>query len=113
MTKSLHSLQWLYVEVSTEAEPHGSSPSTVTANATVHTMQRFFNIDSKNPNLKCTVSGTYKGNVRTATQTIQLEAAKWYKLNIKTSASGRIDMGISVDDTVEEKPQDVEVNPYL
>ena len=55
----------------------------------------------------------YKGNVRTATQTIQLEAAKWYKLNIKTSASGRIDMGISVDDTVEEKPQDVEVNPYL
>ena len=26
-----------------------------------------------------------------ATQTIQLEAAKWYKLNIKTSASGRID----------------------
>lgn len=34
-------------------------------------------------------------------------------LNIKTSASGRIDMGISVDDTVEEKPQDVEVNPYL
>ena len=37
----------------------------------------------------------------------------WYKLNIKTSASGRIDMGISVDDTVEEKPQDVEVNPYL
>lgn len=32
---------------------------------------------------------------------------------IKTSASGRIDMGISVDDTVEEKPQDVEVNPYL
>lgn len=62
---------------------------------------------------KCTVSGTYKGNVRTATQTIQLEAAKWYKLNIKTSASGRIDMGISVDDTVEEKPQDVEVNPYL
>ena len=35
------------------------------------------------------------------------------KLNIKTSASGRIDMGISVDDTVEEKPQDVEVNPYL
>lgn len=56
---------------------------------------------------------TYKGNVRTATQTIQLEAAKWYKLNIKTSASGRIDMGISVDDTVEEKPQDVEVNPYL
>lgn len=51
--------------------------------------------------------------VRTATQTIQLEAAKWYKLNIKTSASGRIDMGISVDDTVEEKPQDVEVNPYL
>lgn len=84
------------VEVSTEAEP-----------------SRIITFDSKNPNLKCTVSGTYKGNVRTATQTIQLEAAKWYKLNIKTSASGRIDMGISVNDTVEEKPQDVEVNPYL
>ena len=101
------------VEVSTEAEPsriitfdsNGKCNSTYDA--------AFFNIDSKNPNLKCTVSGTYKGNVRTATQTIQLEAAKWYKLNIKTSASGRIDMGISVDDTVEEKPQDVEVNPYL
>lgn len=73
----------------------------------------FFNIDTQNPNLKCTVSGSYKGNTRTATQTIPLEAAKWYKLNIKTSASGRIDMGISVDDTVEETTQDVEVNPYL
>ena len=79
------------VEVSTEAEP-----------------SRIITFDS---NGKC--NSTYKGNVRTATQTIQLEAAKWYKLNIKTSASGRIDMGISVDDTVEEKPQDVEVNPYL
>lgn len=77
------------VEVSTEAEPsriitfdsNGKCNSTYDA--------AFFNIDSKNPNLKCTVSGTYKGNVRTATQTIQLEAAKWYKLNIKTSASGR------------------------
>lgn len=49
-----------------------------------------FNIDSKNPNLKCTVSGTYKGNVRTATQTIQLEAAKWYKLNIKPAPAAEL-----------------------
>ena len=34
-------------------------------------------------------------------------------MSLKTSASGRIDMGISVDDTVEEEPQDVEINPYL
>lgn len=101
------------VEVSTEAEP--SRIITFDSNGKCNSIYdaAFFNIDSKNPNLKCTVSGTYKGNVRTATQTIQLEAAKWYKLNIKTSASGRIDMGISVDDTVEEKPQDIEVNPYL
>lgn len=101
------------VEVSTEAEP--SRIITFDSNGKCNSIYdaAFFNIDSKNPNLKCTVSGTYKGNVRTATQTIQLEAAKWYKLNIKTSASGRIDMGISVDDTVEEKPQDVEINPYL
>ena len=113
MTKSLHkSSMVIPLRFLQRRNLHGSSLSTVTANATVYTMQRF-NIDSKNPNLKCTVSGTYKGNVRTATQTIQLEAAKWYKLNIKTSASGRIDMGISVDDTVEEKPQDVEINPYL
>lgn len=101
------------VEVSTEAEP--SRIITFDSNGKCNSIYdaAFFNIDSKNPNLKCTVSSTYKGNVRTATQTIQLEAAKWYKLNIKTNASGRIDMGISVDDTVEEKPQDVEINPYL
>lgn len=72
----------------------------------------YFNIDSQNQKLVCVVSGTYKGNIRTTTQNIQLEAAKWYKLNIKTSASGQINMGISVDDKVEESEENVEVNPY-
>ena len=72
----------------------------------------FFNIDSDNQNLKCEVTGTYKGNVRTGTQTIALEAAKWYKINVKTSASGQIGLGIAMDDTVTETPEDVEVNPY-
>lgn len=63
------------VEVSTEAEP--SRIITFDSNGKCNSIYdaAFFNIDSKNPNLKCTVSGTYKGNVRTATQTIQLEAA--------------------------------------
>lgn len=101
------------VQVSTEADPSRviTFGSDSKCNSTYDAA--FFNIDSQNPNLKCVVSGTYKGNVRTATQIIPLEAAKWYKLNIKTSASGQIGMGILVDDTVEEKPQDVEVNPYL
>lgn len=100
------------VAVSTEAEP--SRVMTFDSNGKCNSTYdaAFFNIDSQNPNLKCVVSGTYKGNVRTATQTIPLEAAKWYKLNIKTSASGQIDMSIAVDDTIEEKPQDVEINPY-
>ena len=76
-------------------------------------INRFISVINKKEGASCITTHLHKGNVRTATQTIQLEAAKWYKLNIKTSASGRIDMGISVDDTVEEKPQDVEVNPYL
>ena len=91
MTKSLHRYSMVIpLRFLQRRNLHGSSRSTVTANATVHTMQRFFNIDSKNPNLKCTVSGTYKGNVRTATQTIQLEAAKWYKLNIKPAPAAEL-----------------------
>lgn len=73
----------------------------------------FFNVDSNNKNLKCTVTGSYKGNVRTATQTITLEAAKHYKINIKTSASGQIGVALKVDDTVTDVDQNVEVNPYL
>lgn len=72
----------------------------------------FFNID-QDPTLKCEISGTYKGILRKAGTTVNLEAAKWYKLKVKISPSGHIDLNIGVDNTVTDTEVDVEVNPYV
>ena len=44
---------------------------------------------------------------------MNLEAAKWYKLKVKISPSGHIDLNIGVDNTVTDTEVDVEVNPYV
>lgn len=84
-----------------------------TSSATFESPVAYFNVTGATPKIVCEVSANFNGNNKTSTLEIDMAAAKWYKVTVKTSAAGKINLSsISVDDTVTEENQECPVNPY-
>lgn len=81
------------------------------SNATFETKAAYFNIDA-DPQISYTVKGLFNGVQKTYPGTLVIAAAKWHRLTVKATANGQINLGITIDNSVQEDNQNVEVNPY-
>lgn len=82
--------------------------------ATFDTQSAYFNIlESASNKLIYTIKGTYNGkSVEKEGEINTLAAQKWIKLTIKATQTGKIELGVEVDSTVNEENSDFDVNPY-
>lgn len=74
----------------------------------------YFNIDDS-PNLKYEIRGRVNGgNIKVLYEgSVELSASKCIKLICRSTPNGKVETGITVDNSVTDKSEDIDINPYL
>lgn len=73
----------------------------------------YFNIDA-DPQLTYVIKGRINGGEKKTLYqgTVELASAKWCKLVCRATPSGKAEMNVVIDNTVEDKDENIDINPY-
>lgn len=93
-----------------------SSPArtlSFTSASTVLAPCAYFNIDA-DPQLTYVIKGRINGGEKKilCQGTAELAAARWCKLVCRATPSGKAEMTVAIDNTVEDRDENVDINPY-